>query len=510
MPDEEAVQYIRDNLGKHPLEQLKQALIQSGFEPDEVEEAVYVATGSPEIPAAPKPFPRPAKAAPPAAGPGPAVTEPEPEAEDPKPAASEPEPAAAKPSPLDPKEAPDSGPERGDDLIRLTHRRFFANAALLLFRPSRFFSRLDPHDGPGGAILNWFIWVVIAITLQSAALWARGLPGAGRYALLAAAVAFFSSLAVMVLLIMLSPVFHVACVALGGRGPMGASFIVASAMAPLAAAAPALLSVLSAHPSARLVVDGVLLLYVLVLAVEAASGVYGTKRLGAAVLFTLLAAMTWGMGYGASKAARTLKDKAEDLTRPSKKKRPPARGLAGLPARKRRRVRPGMKVSFNTVAEKDREGFLKTVSWLAAHRPALLKGLTSPGLTPAERDLLDGSFSTDGRFAEIVYFNRYGEVRWAADPMLEGRPYRELSKSRPAKTDALEKSFDRMHVMIRPIAGEDAYELAFPLVACGEVQGMLSLRVSGPPLRDSAAPAPKFPVFRHNCPFPRGGAEEAP
>lgn len=60
MPDQRILDYLNQNLGKYPLEHLKQALVQNGFSIEEVEEAVAIvsghassAPGAPNIPPAP-------------------------------------------------------------------------------------------------------------------------------------------------------------------------------------------------------------------------------------------------------------------------------------------------------------------------------------------------------------------------------------------------------------------------------------------------------------------------
>lgn len=81
MADPRAVEYVRANLGKYPVESLKAALVKGGLSPADAEEAARLAALPPEPPAAPPapafvpadPLPAPASATPAEAAPAPAA-----------------------------------------------------------------------------------------------------------------------------------------------------------------------------------------------------------------------------------------------------------------------------------------------------------------------------------------------------------------------------------------------------------------------------------------------------
>lgn len=189
MADPRIIQYVKQNMGQYPIEALRQALIQNGFPPAEVDQGILEATGRATAPTVP----------PLAAG-------------DPT------QPAA----PL--------AKFSGEEGLSMGPGRMFANAAEMARGPRSFFSRLDAHAriGPSaGTILAW--------GAVSGALWGAFLVGMGTAggALAAAAGAVLFPFLTLLMSFLGAGIYHVLCKLMGGQAPFRGTYAAFAAMAAL-------------------------------------------------------------------------------------------------------------------------------------------------------------------------------------------------------------------------------------------------------------------------------------
>ena len=271
MPDAKIIDYLRQHKDKYPAEALKQALINNGFAPADVDEALRAVEN--EI-------------APPPPQPGTP-------------------PAGDTPS--------------GAGRIRYAPGQLFSNAVAMVKDPEGFFSRLDPQAGLGGGVLNVLLWALVA-ALVSFALAMAGLGGSTPGAKLVATIGVvFVPIVAVVLSFVGSLVFHVLCKIMGGSAAYSASY---NALAGIIALAPVSAILHSVHPLwGSLPVQ----LYGLYLSVHAASAVHAIPKKRAWIVFGLLTVLGLASQYFLNLANRRM----QALTDPEKLQQ--TLGLPGQP-----------------------------------------------------------------------------------------------------------------------------------------------------------------------------------
>jgi hypothetical protein len=119
---------------------------------------------------------------------------------------------------------------------------------------------------------------------------------------------------------------------------------------------------------------------------------------------------------------------------------------------------------------------------------SLLPGLkrSQAIITLREYDVL-GRLAHDKRIKSVVYFNRFGEVRWAREPELWTMTFDQYRKRRPTPSDAVERSF-KANAPEVAAAGKD-FEVAMPLISEGRLQGIVDLVTDARGLRSLGADA---------------------
>jgi HAMP domain-containing protein len=121
----------------------------------------------------------------------------------------------------------------------------------------------------------------------------------------------------------------------------------------------------------------------------------------------------------------------------------------------------------------------------------LIRGLSErqSSIKMEEFQIVSESLSRDERVAALVYFNRYGEVRWFKDPGYIGKTFDEFTKALPLPTDAVEQAYLSKLPKVRNVPGQPLYEIAIPLAVRGEVMGIVDMQVSREGVKDLIAQA---------------------
>lgn len=121
-----------------------------------------------------------------------------------------------------------------------------------------------------------------------------------------------------------------------------------------------------------------------------------------------------------------------------------------------------------------------TIDMVRVYAPTLIKGLArSPSaITMDEFDILTKGITKDERIADLVYLNRFGEVRWFKDPNKITLAFDEFAKQWPPPTDAIEQAFYTKTPKVRAVADQPFYEIAIPLAVRGDVVGIVDMLVS--------------------------------
>ncbi|MBI5244298.1 MAG: hypothetical protein HY922_11580 [Elusimicrobia bacterium] len=110
----------------------------------------------------------------------------------------------------------------------------------------------------------------------------------------------------------------------------------------------------------------------------------------------------------------------------------------------------------------------------------LIRGLSTrqSAITMDEYQIISEGLAKDERVAALVYFNRYGEVRWFKDPNFIGKSFDEFTKNIPLPTDSVEQAYLTKTPKVRAVPGQALYEIAIPLAVRGEVVGIVDMQVS--------------------------------
>jgi len=110
----------------------------------------------------------------------------------------------------------------------------------------------------------------------------------------------------------------------------------------------------------------------------------------------------------------------------------------------------------------------------------LIRGLSQhqSSITMDEYQIVGEGLAKDDRVAALVYFNRYGEVRWFKDPNYIGKSFDEFTKNIQLPTDSVEQAYMTKTPKVRAVPGQPLYEIAIPLAVRGEVVGIVDMQVS--------------------------------
>ncbi|MBI4055905.1 MAG: hypothetical protein HY402_07240 [Elusimicrobia bacterium] len=122
-----------------------------------------------------------------------------------------------------------------------------------------------------------------------------------------------------------------------------------------------------------------------------------------------------------------------------------------------------------------------TLQIIRTHAPSLLKGLQkNPAvITLEEMDILQ-TLARNKNIAQVLYLNKYGEVRWHRDPSRINLPFEEHQKQAGPTTDAIQQAYLAKAPKIRSFERENQrfYEIAAPILSRNEPTGILSLHVT--------------------------------
>ncbi|MFA6030646.1 MAG: hypothetical protein WC969_12385 [Elusimicrobiota bacterium] len=122
----------------------------------------------------------------------------------------------------------------------------------------------------------------------------------------------------------------------------------------------------------------------------------------------------------------------------------------------------------------------EAIDLVKAQAYQLIRGLSErqSSIKMEEYQIVSEGIAKDERVAALVYFNRYGEVRWFKDPNYIGKPFDEFTKAIPLPTDSVEQAYLSKTPKVRAVPGQPLYEIAIPLAVRGEVVGIVDMQVS--------------------------------
>jgi len=103
-------------------------------------------------------------------------------------------------------------------------------------------------------------------------------------------------------------------------------------------------------------------------------------------------------------------------------------------------------------------------------------------MTMDEYDYIS-SLSRRPGILNLVYLNKYGEVRWFQDPSRITCTFEQFHKAAPRPTDAVEQAALSKTPVVRVVPGPPLYEVAVPLVLRGETAGLVSFQAADGTLR---------------------------
>ncbi|MFC1679235.1 hypothetical protein ACFL2T_03380 [Elusimicrobiota bacterium] len=243
MPDQRLIEYIRQNLRLYPVETLRATLLKSGYDARDVEEALSEAQAG--------------QVAPPSQIEADALTQ----------------PAADQPV---------------VDAIQLSPSNLIESLSEMVGGPTKFFSRLKPECDLWQAALYIWCWSLVAGIIAISTTLIKGAPTAELVGVIVGVVIF--SILNVPLNFVNAGVYHVACIAVGGKATYRGSF---HAMTALHALNPfwALFSVV---PLGQIPVA----CYSFFLTVKSAVGMHKIRELHAWLLFCALACVFIGITVG--------------------------------------------------------------------------------------------------------------------------------------------------------------------------------------------------------------------
>ncbi|MBI4369229.1 MAG: hypothetical protein HY547_03255 [Elusimicrobia bacterium] len=130
------------------------------------------------------------------------------------------------------------------------------------------------------------------------------------------------------------------------------------------------------------------------------------------------------------------------------------------------------------------------VALLYVNQNRVISGMmSSPKVVTIEEVDTMQNFRKDPRVIHALVINKYGQIRWSADPAMFNKRLEEYQAVYPAATDALPKAYVTKSPKIIPFVRDKAhfYEVAVPLIAQGEVWGVASLEVSREEAKETLA-----------------------
>ncbi len=119
-----------------------------------------------------------------------------------------------------------------------------------------------------------------------------------------------------------------------------------------------------------------------------------------------------------------------------------------------------------------------TLDMVRLYTPSLIKGLEEnmEVITMPEYDIVS-RLQGENSILSLIYFNRYGQIRWDVDPSLMGISYDDFVQKYALPTDAIAMAIRTKSPKIREVPGHAVYDVAVPLIFRGEVLGIIDLQV---------------------------------
>jgi len=119
-----------------------------------------------------------------------------------------------------------------------------------------------------------------------------------------------------------------------------------------------------------------------------------------------------------------------------------------------------------------------TVDMARLYAPTLTKGLArnEEAISFSELDIIT-KMAHDERIADLLYLNKYGEVRWYKDPTKIAMTWGDFNKQVSLPTNAIQEALVAKEPVQIPVPDSTLLDIAIPLSANGEVLGALDMQV---------------------------------
>jgi len=113
----------------------------------------------------------------------------------------------------------------------------------------------------------------------------------------------------------------------------------------------------------------------------------------------------------------------------------------------------------------------------AAFEVELASGLgrTQSAITMNEYNFIS-ALNAQPTVFQLVFLNKYGEVRWYRDPAQITKPYDYFVQAVKQPTDAIETAFAKIQPVSKPVGHGKTRHIAIPVVFHGEVSGIVSFQ----------------------------------
>ncbi len=120
-----------------------------------------------------------------------------------------------------------------------------------------------------------------------------------------------------------------------------------------------------------------------------------------------------------------------------------------------------------------------TLDMVRLYTPTLVKGLEEniDVITMPEYDIVSRLAGED-TIVSLIYFNRYGQIRWFNDPSMMGVSYDDFVQKVSLPSDAISLAIRTKTPKVRAVPDHAIYDIAVPLLFRGEVLGVIDLQVS--------------------------------
>ncbi|MHB2025199.1 MAG: hypothetical protein ACYCPQ_00970 [Elusimicrobiota bacterium] len=119
-----------------------------------------------------------------------------------------------------------------------------------------------------------------------------------------------------------------------------------------------------------------------------------------------------------------------------------------------------------------------TVDMARLYAPILTKGLAhNPGAISFDELDVITKMAHDPRIADVLYLNKYGEVRWFKDATKIAMDWDDFTKQVSLPTNAIQEALVSKEPIQIPVPNSSLLDIAIPLSSNGEILGVIDLQV---------------------------------